>query len=65
MEGLLVAKPFELPEGQGEPLPLSTLLAIADVDESDMDSAITDWVNDPPDKEFKTILNAEILDTQP
>lgn len=64
MGGLLVAKPFELPEGQDEPLPLTTLLAIANVDEWDLDAAIVEWFEDPPDVEFKTILNAEILDTQ-
>ena len=42
-------------------LPMSSLLLMANCDETDLDNAIKKWEEKPPDVEFKGILRSEIV----
>lgn len=42
--------------------PFNGLLAMADINEEDLENAIQDWRNNPPDLDFILLLDAEILE---
>jgi len=46
------------PEDEELP-PASELEGIAEVTEADVDGAVSEWEDNPPDDEFKNILEAE------
>jgi hypothetical protein len=46
-----------------EQLPsIGQLIALTVTTKQDIENAIADWEDDPPDKKFETILNASIED---
>lgn len=44
-------------------IPLTTLLASATVTDDDLEAAIGEWEDDPPEAGYKLILRAEIEDS--
>lgn len=44
-----------------ELIPLDELLALADVTEADIDSAIADWKANPPNDRWRNVMEAERL----
>lgn len=56
-----VAEPFQ--PLATDLIPLTTLLASATVTDDDLEAAIGEWEDDPPELGYKLILRAEIEDS--